>query len=143
MSTTPKTSNLSAKNQALLAEIHQELTAALAFYASGSRQFSPDIPFALCAELAERHIHKLEQLLDGYGLSIESDHMSDSNQLPIDLHEACHTALTFALERDRRYKHWIDTINNTDIHQLLCNIEHGIHDRGIPSFKQYLEHHNI
>jgi hypothetical protein len=143
MSMTPKNSNLSAQNQALLAEIYQELTAALIFYTDGSRQFSPDTPFALCTELAERHIHKLEQLLGDYGLNIEHDRASISSQIPADLHEACHTALTFALERDRRYKHWIASTNEPDIHQLLCNIEHGIHDRGIPTFKQYLEHHNI
>jgi hypothetical protein len=140
---TQKNSNLSANTQTLLAEIHQELTEALAFYTGGSQQFAPDTPFALCAELAERHVHKLDLILQGYNLSIESDRDATSNPIPADLHEACHAALKFALERDRRYKNWIATIENTDIHQLLCNIEHGIHDRGIPSFKQYLEQHNI
>jgi hypothetical protein len=140
---TQKNSNLSANTQTLLAEIHQELTEALAFYTGGSQQFAPDTPFALCAELAERHVHKLDLILQGYTLSIESDRDATSNPIPADLHEACHAALKFALERDRRYKNWIATIENTDIHQLLCNIEHGIHDRGIPSFKQYLEQHNI
>lgn len=116
---------------------------ARSFYADGSRQFSPDTPFALCAELAERHVHKLDLLLQNYGFSIEGDRDGISSQLPADLHEACHAALKFALERDRRYKNWIATTEDSDIHQLLRNIEHGIHDRGIPSFKQYLEHHTI
>ncbi|TAF56785.1 MAG: hypothetical protein EAZ61_02645 [Oscillatoriales cyanobacterium] len=144
MTSTQNHAQPSAQTQALLTEIHQELTNTLSFYTEGSQRFPADTPFGLCAELADRHLHKLDRLLQRHDLSLTSDRGVPPHPLPEDLHDACHTALKFALERDQRYKRWIATTpSQTDIHQLLGNIEHGIHDRGIPSFKQYLEHHNL
>jgi hypothetical protein len=143
MNMTQKRATLSANTQTMLSEIHQELTTALNFYTDGLQRFPGDTPFGVCAELAERHLHKLDRLLHDYDLSVTSDRGELADPLPADLHAACHAALKFALERDQRYKSWIAATSQTDIHQLLCNIEHGIHDRGIPSFKQYLEHQDI
>lgn len=149
MSTTNNPAKLSPKLQRVLTDIHQDLTATFAFYRAGIQQFSREAPYAICAELADRHLQKLNLLLQTYGLTIEANPQSVGVELPSDEHEAGHAALKLALDRDLRYKTWIadiaeteitETIGYRDIHQLLTNIEHGIHDRGIPSFKQYLEH---
>jgi len=135
------------QTQTLLQLIATDLYQATAFYRLGDRRFAAAYPFHLCRKLSELHLRKLERTMQRYNLdccALESASNQQAFALSSELHAACYDGLKLAITRDEHYREWLLTCeqNNleSDIQQLLTNIERGIHDRCLPAFKQFLEH---